>query len=72
MISIVTPVYNEEDNVIFFHDAVTRVMEETGMAYELIYVDDGLTTVPMNLSAVLRKKTLMYGRLPLHATLDTK
>ena len=38
MISIVTPVYNEEDNVIFFHDAVTRVMEETGMAYELIYV----------------------------------
>lgn len=25
----------------FFHDAVTRVMEETGMAYELIYVDDG-------------------------------
>ena len=41
MISIVTPVYNEEDNVIFFHDAVTRVMEETGMAYELIYVDDG-------------------------------
>ena len=41
MISIVTPVYNEEDNVIFFHDAVTRVMEEMGMAYELIYVDDG-------------------------------
>lgn len=41
MISIVTPVYNEEDNVIFFHDAVTRVMEETGIAYELIYVDDG-------------------------------
>ena len=41
MISIVTPVYNEEDNVIFFHDAVTRVMEETGMPYELIYVDDG-------------------------------
>ena len=41
MISIVTPVYNEEDNVIFFHDAVTRVMKETGMAYELIYVDDG-------------------------------
>ena len=28
MISIVTPVYNEEDNVIFFHDAVTRVMEK--------------------------------------------
>ncbi len=41
MISIVTPVYNEEDNVVFFHDEVTRVMKETGMAYELIYVNDG-------------------------------
>ena len=52
MISIVTPVYNEEDNVIFFHDAVTRVMEETGMAYELIYVGDGYND---------RTKELVYG-----------
>lgn len=41
MISIVTPVYNEEDNVVFFHDAVTRVMQEIGIDYELIYVNDG-------------------------------
>lgn len=41
MISIVTPVYNEEDNVVFFHDAVTRVMKETGYDYEIIYVNDG-------------------------------
>lgn len=43
MISIVTPVYNEEDNVVYFHDEVTRVMAETGAAYELIYVNDGST-----------------------------
>lgn len=41
MISIVTPVYNEEDNVIFFHEEITKVMETTGMDYELIYVNDG-------------------------------
>ncbi len=41
MISIVTPVYNEEDNVVFFHDEVTKVMEEVGMDYELIYINDG-------------------------------
>ena len=41
MISIVTPVYNEEDNVVFFHDEVTKVMEKLGMDYELIYVNDG-------------------------------
>lgn len=41
MISIVTPVYNEEENVEFFHDAVTRVMKQLNMDYELIYVNDG-------------------------------
>lgn len=41
MISIVTPVYNEEGNVVFFHDEVTKVMEKTGLDYEVIYVNDG-------------------------------
>lgn len=41
MISIVTPVYNEEDNVEYFHDEVTKVMKDLGDDYEIIYVDDG-------------------------------
>lgn len=41
MISIVTPVYNEEGNVVYFHDEVTKVMQELGMEYEIIYVNDG-------------------------------
>lgn len=41
MISIVTPVYNEEGNVVFFHEEITKVMKTTGMDYELIYVNDG-------------------------------
>lgn len=43
MISIVTPVYNEEDNVVYFHDAVTRVMKDLGMDYEILYINDGST-----------------------------
>lgn len=43
MLSIVTPVFNEEDNVIYFHDAVTRVMTDMGMDYELLYINDGST-----------------------------
>lgn len=43
MISIVTPVFNEEDNVIYFHEEVTRVMQGAGMAYEIIYINDGST-----------------------------
>lgn len=41
MISIVTPVYNEEGNVVFFNEEITKVMKTTGMDYELIYVNDG-------------------------------
>lgn len=41
MISIVTPVYNEEENVEFFHDSITQVMKRINVDYELIYVNDG-------------------------------
>lgn len=41
MISIVTPVYNEEENVVYFHDEVTKVMKDVPMEYEIIYVNDG-------------------------------
>ena len=41
MISIVTPVYNEEGNVVYFHDEVTKVMKGVDMDYEIIYVNDG-------------------------------
>ena len=36
MISIITPVYNEEENINCFYDAVTAVMKQVGMDYELI------------------------------------
>ncbi len=41
MISIVTPVYNEEENIPYFHDEVTRVMQELGEDYEILFVNDG-------------------------------
>ncbi len=41
MISIVTPVYNEEDNVVYFHDEVTKVMKSLKMDYEILYINDG-------------------------------
>ena len=41
MISIVTPVYNEEENIPFFYEEVTKVMQSLGTDYEIIYVNDG-------------------------------
>jgi glycosyltransferase involved in cell wall biosynthesis len=40
-LSIVVPVYNEEENLPLLHTAVTDVIAPLGLAWELILVDDG-------------------------------
>ena len=41
LVSIVVPVFNEEDNLEHFYQAVSAVMEKTKYDFELIFVDDG-------------------------------
>ncbi len=41
LISIVTPVYNEEDNIRHFYGAVCEAMKGLPYDFELIFVDDG-------------------------------
>ena len=41
LISIVVPVYNEEDNIRHFYEAIREVMEKTIYDFELVFVDDG-------------------------------
>lgn len=40
-ISIVIPLYNEEDSLVELHDWIRRVMLENKFSYEIIFVDDG-------------------------------
>ena len=40
-ISIVVPIYNEQENIEALHEAVTAALTGSGLAYELIMVDDG-------------------------------
>jgi glycosyltransferase involved in cell wall biosynthesis len=40
-ISIVVPIYNEEENIPILHEAVTDALAGSGLDYELILVDDG-------------------------------
>ncbi|RME71403.1 MAG: glycosyltransferase [Planctomycetota bacterium] len=40
-VSVVVPVYNEQDNVAPLADEIRAAMERTGRPWELIYVDDG-------------------------------
>ncbi len=40
-ISIVIPVYNEAENLPLLHDSLMKNMTESGLTWEVIYVDDG-------------------------------
>jgi glycosyltransferase involved in cell wall biosynthesis len=42
-LSIIIPVFNEEDNVHPLHEKLTQVLESLGQPYEIIVVDDGST-----------------------------
>jgi glycosyltransferase involved in cell wall biosynthesis len=48
-ISVVIPLYNEEENVVELHRRVKAAMDRTGKEFETIYVDDGSTdrTLPL-------------------------
>lgn len=40
-VSIIVPVYNEQENVPLLHERIRTVMELQNFSYEIIYVDDG-------------------------------
>jgi glycosyltransferase involved in cell wall biosynthesis len=42
-VSIVVPLYNEEENVRELHDRLKDVLDTLGSEYELIFIDDGST-----------------------------
>jgi len=59
MISIVTPVFNEEDTLTEFHKRLTIVMRTIGEPYEIILVNDGSRDNSLNLMRNLHDKDLM-------------
>lgn len=42
-LSLIVPVLNEEDAIDLFLDAIRPVMEQIGLSYEIIFIDDGST-----------------------------
>lgn len=42
-ISIVIPLYNEDESITELHDWIQRVMEKNQFSYEIIFIDDGST-----------------------------
>jgi glycosyltransferase involved in cell wall biosynthesis len=42
-ISVVIPLYNEEESLAELYDWIERVMAEHGFSYEVIFISDGST-----------------------------
>jgi len=55
-ISIVIPVFNEEDNLEILYSQLKRVLERIGKSYEIILVDDGSTDSSFNVMEKLHKR----------------
>src|ERR1700691_415676 len=49
MISVVVPIYNEEELIVQFHEAVATVMETCRTQWEVVYVNDGSTDSSLEL-----------------------
>jgi len=55
-ISIVIPLLNEEESLPELHDWITRVMQQNGYSYEILFIDDGSTDNSWNIIAQLAAK----------------
>ena len=40
-VSVIVPCYNEEENIIDFYNAISKVLIKSNKEYELIFIDDG-------------------------------
>jgi dolichol-phosphate mannosyltransferase len=54
MISVVVPIYNEEDLIVSFHEAVAGFLEGTRMPWEVVYVNDGSKDSSLDLLRALQ------------------
>jgi glycosyltransferase involved in cell wall biosynthesis len=55
-VSVVIPLYNEEENVEVLNEQLTETLKSMGSDYEIVYVDDGSTDGTMQLLEALQKK----------------
>ena len=49
MVSVVVPIYNEEELILRFHEAVAAALAGVGSDWEVVYVNDGSTDSSLEL-----------------------
>jgi cellulose synthase/poly-beta-1,6-N-acetylglucosamine synthase-like glycosyltransferase len=50
MISVVVPIYNEEETIVALHSAMRQAMDSTDEEWEVVYVNDGSTFTQLGTS----------------------
>lgn len=60
MISVVVPIFNEQETIVVLHSAMRQAMESVGEDWEVVYVNDGSTDDSLNL---LRQQQEMDSRV---------
>lgn len=72
-LSVIVPLYNEEDCVTPLYEAIVKAVDTTGLEYEMLFVDDGSkdNTVPVASKLAAKDKRLRvvkfrrnYGQTP--------
>jgi glycosyltransferase involved in cell wall biosynthesis len=59
-LSVVIPFYNEEQNIPLLFDELCRILEETGLSWEVLAIDDGSTDATF---ALLKGEAARRGRI---------
>jgi glycosyltransferase involved in cell wall biosynthesis len=54
MISVVVPIYNEEELIVRFHEAVASALESAHIGWEVVYVNDGSKDCSLDLLRALQ------------------
>jgi len=55
-LSVVIPVFNEEESLVSLHEELASVMQNLGKEYEVIYVDDGSSDSSVDILKDLKKR----------------
>jgi len=55
-LSVVVPLYNEEENIRLLHEKIKRALDLLGQEYEILFIDDGSTDKTLSLLEEIQAK----------------